>query len=92
MPAEKGAPIRDHEERVRPGQPRRGQRNEEDDEEDADDYSDVSGIDEEEEDEDEPDEIPRDPYPNDFFNFGQSLTVKGKLQSIALVHTYIQRV
>lgn len=32
---------------------------------------------EEEDEEDEPEEIPRDTYPNDFFNFGQSLMVKG---------------
>ncbi|KAI0404617.1 salt tolerance down-regulator-domain-containing protein [Xylaria palmicola] len=39
-------------------------------------YSDGDDL-EEVEDEDEPEEIPRDTYPNDFFNFGQSLTVKG---------------
>ncbi|KAI1815183.1 hypothetical protein GGS20DRAFT_544764 [Poronia punctata] len=39
--------------------------------------------DEDDEEEDEPEEIPRDPYPNDFFNFGQSLTVKGGILTVA---------
>ncbi|KAI2606587.1 hypothetical protein GGR54DRAFT_644202 [Hypoxylon sp. NC1633] len=56
--------------------------NDEDEEEDVEEYSDVEGL-EEDEDEDEPEEIPRDPYPNDFFNFGQSLTVKGGILTVA---------
>ncbi|KAI0838864.1 hypothetical protein F5Y06DRAFT_34028 [Hypoxylon sp. FL0890] len=56
--------------------------NDEDEEEDVEEYSDVDGLDEEE-DEDEPEEIPRDTYPNDFFNFGQSLTVKGGILTVA---------
>ncbi|KAI0204838.1 hypothetical protein F4808DRAFT_412307 [Astrocystis sublimbata] len=39
--------------------------------------------DEEDDDDDEPEEIPRDTYPNDFFNFGQSLTVKGGILTVA---------
>lgn len=66
--------------------------NDEEDEEDVEEYSDVDGLDEEEDEEDEPEEIPRDPYPNDFFNFGQSLTVKGKPHSVVPVHAHIQRV
>jgi hypothetical protein len=51
--------------------------NDEDDLEGGDEeYSDDEDL-EDEEDEDEPEEIPRDSYSNDFFNFGQSLTVKG---------------
>ena len=46
-----------------------------DDEEDVDEYSDGEDLDEVDED-DEPEEIPRD-YANDFFNFGNSLTVQG---------------
>jgi len=46
-------------------------------------YSDEEDL-EDEEDEDEPEEIPRDPYPNDFFNFGQSLTVKGKPPALSV--------
>ncbi|KAI6086277.1 salt tolerance down-regulator-domain-containing protein [Hypoxylon rubiginosum] len=57
--------------------------NDEEDEEDVEEYSDVDGLDEEEDEEDEPEEIPRDPYPNDFFNFGQSLTVKGGILTVA---------
>ncbi|KAI1105199.1 hypothetical protein F4804DRAFT_331593 [Jackrogersella minutella] len=53
-----------------------------DEEDDVEEYSDVDGLDEDE-DEDEPEEIPRDPYPNDFFNFGQSLTVKGGILTVA---------
>ncbi|KAF2973335.1 hypothetical protein GQX73_g130 [Xylaria multiplex] len=45
-------------------------------------YSDEEDL-EDEEDEDEPEEIPRDTYPNDFFNFGQSLTVKGGILTVA---------
>ncbi|KAI1740843.1 hypothetical protein F4680DRAFT_87306 [Xylaria scruposa] len=44
---------------------------------------DLEEEEEEEEDEDEPEEIPRDTYPNDFFNFGQSLTVKGGILTVA---------
>ncbi|KAI1073970.1 hypothetical protein F5B20DRAFT_565342 [Whalleya microplaca] len=56
---------------------------EEDEEEDVEDYSDEDELDDEEE-EDEPEEIPRDSYPpNDFFNFGQSLTVKGGILTVA---------
>ncbi|KAI0011584.1 hypothetical protein F4779DRAFT_189273 [Xylariaceae sp. FL0662B] len=56
---------------------------EEDEEEDVEDYSDEDELDDEEE-EDEPEEIPREPYPpNDFFNFGQSLTVKGGILTVA---------
>ncbi|XXG98149.1 hypothetical protein Hte_004470 [Hypoxylon texense] len=57
--------------------------NDEEEEEDVEEYSDVDGLDEEEDEEDEPEEIPRDPYPNDFFNFGQSLTVKGGILTVA---------
>ncbi|KAI2617620.1 salt tolerance down-regulator-domain-containing protein [Hypomontagnella submonticulosa] len=58
--------------------------NDEDEEEDVEEYSDVDGLDDEDEDEDEPDEeIPRDSYPNDFFNFGQSLQVKGGILTVA---------
>ncbi|KAI0395873.1 hypothetical protein F5Y17DRAFT_421775 [Xylariaceae sp. FL0594] len=48
-------------------------------------YSDEEDLEdeEEEEEEEEPEEIPRDPYPNDFFNFGQSLTVKGGILTVA---------
>ncbi|KAI1820404.1 hypothetical protein F4861DRAFT_70072 [Xylaria intraflava] len=46
------------------------------------DYSDEEDL-EDEEDEDEPEEIPRDPYPADIFNFGQSLTVKGGILTVA---------
>ncbi|KAI1749945.1 hypothetical protein F4782DRAFT_286918 [Xylaria castorea] len=48
-------------------------------------YSEGEDLEEEEEDEDEdePEEIPRDTYPNDFFNFGQSLTVKGGILTVA---------
>ncbi|KAI0160942.1 hypothetical protein GGR52DRAFT_562280 [Hypoxylon sp. FL1284] len=59
---------------------------EEEADEDVEEYSDVDGLEDEEdedEDEDEPEEIPRDPYPNDFFNFGQSLTVKGGILTVA---------
>ncbi|KAI5865127.1 hypothetical protein GGS23DRAFT_557812 [Durotheca rogersii] len=52
------------------------------DEDEEEDYSDVDNLDEDE-DEDEPEEIPRDSYPNDFFNFGQSLTVKGGILTVA---------
>ncbi|KAI1300638.1 hypothetical protein F5Y03DRAFT_226701 [Xylaria venustula] len=45
-------------------------------------YSDEEDL-EDEEDEDEPEEIPRDTYANDFFNFGQSLTVKGGILTVA---------
>ncbi|KAJ3562607.1 hypothetical protein NPX13_g8505 [Xylaria arbuscula] len=45
-------------------------------------YSDDEDL-EEEEDEEEPQEIPRDTYPADFFNFGQSLTVKGGILTVA---------
>ncbi|KAI8629495.1 hypothetical protein F5Y19DRAFT_83958 [Xylariaceae sp. FL1651] len=45
-------------------------------------YSDEEDL-EDDEDEDEPEEIPRDPYANDFFNFGQSLTVKGGILTVA---------
>ncbi|KAI0970695.1 hypothetical protein F4678DRAFT_115531 [Xylaria arbuscula] len=45
-------------------------------------YSDEEDL-EDEEDEDEPEEIPREEYPNDFFNFGQSLTVKGGILTVA---------
>ncbi|KAI1274208.1 hypothetical protein F5Y07DRAFT_223620 [Xylaria sp. FL0933] len=45
-------------------------------------YSDEEDLEDEEE-EDEPEEIPRDTYPNDFFNFGQSLTVKGGILTVA---------
>lgn len=63
----------------------------EDDEDDVEEeYSDVEGLDDEE-DEDEPEEIPRDSYPNDFFNFGQSLTVKGKPKFLKFIRN-IQRV
>ncbi|KAK5625335.1 hypothetical protein RRF57_001051 [Xylaria bambusicola] len=57
--------------------------NDEDELEGADEeYSDEEDL-EDEEDEDEPEEIPRDTYPNDFFNFGQSLTVKGGILTVA---------
>ncbi|KAI1371653.1 hypothetical protein F4677DRAFT_434759 [Hypoxylon crocopeplum] len=57
--------------------------NDEDEDEEVDEYvSDVDDLDDEEDDE-EPEEIPRDPYPNDFFNFGQSLTVKGGILTVA---------
>lgn len=57
--------------------------NEEDELEAGDDeYSDEEDL-EDEEDEDEPEEIPRDSYPNDFFHFGQSLTVKGGILTVA---------
>ncbi|KAI1113505.1 hypothetical protein F5Y14DRAFT_211696 [Nemania sp. NC0429] len=57
--------------------------NEEDELEVGDDeYSDEEDL-EDEEDEDEPEEIPRDSYPNDFFHFGQSLTVKGGILTVA---------
>ncbi|KAI1136921.1 hypothetical protein F5Y05DRAFT_419839 [Hypoxylon sp. FL0543] len=56
--------------------------NDEEEDEEVEEYSDVDGLDEEE-DEDEPEEIPRDTYPNDFFNFGQSLTVKGGILTVA---------
>ncbi|KAI2628408.1 hypothetical protein GGS21DRAFT_242527 [Xylaria nigripes] len=45
-------------------------------------YSDEEDL-EDEEDEEEPEEIPRDPYPTDIFNFGQSLTVKGGILTVA---------
>ncbi|KAI1453453.1 hypothetical protein F4805DRAFT_443248 [Annulohypoxylon moriforme] len=55
----------------------------EDEEDDIEeDYSDVEGLDDDE-DEDEPEDIPRDSYPTDFFNFGQSLTVKGGILTVA---------
>ncbi|KAI0376265.1 hypothetical protein F5Y04DRAFT_266806 [Hypomontagnella monticulosa] len=58
--------------------------NDEDEEEDVEGYSDVDDLDEEEEEEDEPEEeVPRDSYPNDFFNFGQSLQVKGGILTVA---------
>ncbi|KAI2780663.1 salt tolerance down-regulator-domain-containing protein [Daldinia loculata] len=57
--------------------------NDEDEEDEVEGYSDVDGLDDEDEDEDEPEEIPRDQYPNDFFNFGQSLTVKGGILTVA---------
>ncbi|KAI1326915.1 salt tolerance down-regulator-domain-containing protein [Xylariaceae sp. FL0255] len=44
-------------------------------------YSDEEDLDDDEE-EDEPEE-PRDSYSNDFFNFGQSLTVKGGILTVA---------
>ncbi|OTB15916.1 hypothetical protein K445DRAFT_22236 [Daldinia sp. EC12] len=57
--------------------------NDEDEEDEVEEYSDVDGLDDEDEDEDEPEEIPRDTYANDFFNFGQSLTVKGGILTVA---------
>ncbi|KAI1153955.1 hypothetical protein F4825DRAFT_413439 [Nemania diffusa] len=57
--------------------------NEEDELEGGDgEYTDEGDV-EEEEDEDEPEEISRDPYANDFFNFGASLTVKGGILTVA---------
>ncbi|KAI1503814.1 salt tolerance down-regulator-domain-containing protein [Biscogniauxia marginata] len=56
--------------------------NDDDEEEEAEEYSDEDDL-EDEEDEDEPEEIPRDSYPKDFFNFGQSLTVKGGILTVA---------
>lgn len=53
---------------------------EEDEDEDEDDvYSEEEEEDDldDEDDEDEPEEIPRNAYQNEFFTFGQSLTVKG---------------
>ncbi|KAI1133198.1 hypothetical protein F5Y10DRAFT_131128 [Nemania abortiva] len=47
------------------------------------DYTDEEDDLEDEEDEDEPEEIPRDPYSNDFFNFGASLTVQGGILTVA---------
>ncbi|OTB05531.1 hypothetical protein M426DRAFT_10575 [Hypoxylon sp. CI-4A] len=56
---------------------------EEEEEEEVEEYSE-DDLDEEEDEEEEPEEIPRDdPYPNDFFNFGQSLTVKGGILTVA---------
>ncbi|KAI0020495.1 salt tolerance down-regulator-domain-containing protein [Xylariomycetidae sp. FL0641] len=55
---------------------------EEEEEEVEEEYSDEEDLEDEEE-EDEPEEISRDPYPNDFFNFGQSLTVKGGILTVA---------
>ncbi|KAI0597794.1 salt tolerance down-regulator-domain-containing protein [Biscogniauxia sp. FL1348] len=53
-----------------------------DDDVEAEEYSDEDDLDDDE-DEDEPEEIPRDSYTNDFFNFGQSLTVKGGILTVA---------
>ena len=50
---------------------------EEDEEDDGEEYSEEDDLDDEEDDEDEPEEIPRDSLQQDFFTFGQSLTVKG---------------
>ena len=50
---------------------------EEDEEDDGEEYSEEDDLDDEEYDEDEPEEIPRDSLQQDFFTFGQSLTVKG---------------
>ncbi|KAI1172781.1 hypothetical protein F4777DRAFT_560474 [Nemania sp. FL0916] len=55
----------------------------EDDLEDEEDEEEEDDDDDEEDDEEEPDEIPRDSYPNDFFNFGRSLTVKGGILTVA---------
>ena len=52
-----------------------------DDEEEGEDYSDDEDLEDEDYD-DEPEEIPRDAYPNDFWTFGQSLTVKGTHTSV----------
>ncbi|KAI1383091.1 salt tolerance down-regulator-domain-containing protein [Hypoxylon trugodes] len=57
--------------------------NDEEEEEDVEEYSDVDGLDEEEDEEEEPEEIPRESYANDFFNFGQSLQVKGGILTVA---------
>jgi hypothetical protein len=53
-----------------------------DEEEEVDEYSDEDDLEEVDED-DEPEEIPRD-YANDFFNFGNSLTVQGNLRILLL--------
>lgn len=51
---------------------------EEDEEDDGDEYSEEEDdLDDEEDEEDEPEEMPRDSLQQDFFTFGQSLTVKG---------------
>ncbi|KAI1342550.1 salt tolerance down-regulator-domain-containing protein [Xylariaceae sp. FL0016] len=44
-------------------------------------YSDEEPLEDEEE--DDPDVMPEDSYANDFFNFGQSLTVKGGILTVA---------
>ncbi|KAH7026592.1 salt tolerance down-regulator-domain-containing protein [Microdochium trichocladiopsis] len=60
--------------------------NDEEDEEDDEDevYSEEEEDDlDDEDDEDEPEEIPRNAYQNEFFTFGQSLTVKGGILTVA---------
>ena len=52
---------------------------EEEEEDDGEDYSEDDDLDDEEDEEDEPEEITRDTLQQDFFTFGQSLTVKGTL-------------
>lgn len=54
--------------------------NDDEDDEEEDDgegYSEEDDLDDDEDDEDEPEEMPRDSLQQDFFTFGQSLTVKG---------------
>ncbi|KXJ91906.1 salt tolerance down-regulator-domain-containing protein [Microdochium bolleyi] len=57
---------------------------EEDEDEEDDVYSEEEDDDlDDEDDEDEPEEIPRNSYQNEFFTFGQSLTVKGGILTVA---------
>ncbi|RYP12324.1 hypothetical protein DL767_011342 [Monosporascus sp. MG133] len=56
---------------------------EEDEEDEGEEYSEDDDLDDEEDEDEEPEEVPRDSLQQDFFTFGQSLTVKGGILTVA---------